>query len=318
MVKVLGYSMCLADKVGGPPLRGFISSSFASAANLRFSDDFMLSLNAMPPALPQERPSLLLSSSPFTCSPAQQAQAALQESSSLFSAEGNQCEDMFLPLLPNGILLASGVGESFFARLRPGMSALLGGERLYLEALSCSLDLSFSPQWDPRIARAPERGRENLRRNNERLTSFWRQEGLQRTFIPREGEGVVELAGRICGRGMGLTPGGDDFLLGWMAVGWLLYASEQHFLTTCQQILRLARRRTHLLSQCWLAYAADGKVAWSVKILLARLLEDNPERLERALRHLLTLGASSGFDLLQGISYALAQYDSLAGPTELF
>ncbi|HET8845116.1 MAG TPA: DUF2877 domain-containing protein, partial [Ktedonobacteraceae bacterium] len=147
---------------------------------------------------------------------------------------------MKLPLLPNGILLAAHAGEFPFSALRPGMPVLLGGLRLYFEPFACSLDLSSCPQWDPHIYAPSELNRALLHINAKRLAAFCQQKKLGETFNLDRRETILELAEYICGRGAGLTPSGDDFLVGWMAVGWLLYGPQKDFLLSCQRILELA------------------------------------------------------------------------------
>lgn len=116
------------------------------------------------------------------------------------------------------------------------------------------------------------------------------------------------LAERLCGRGPGLTPSGDDFLAGWMAAGWLLYGPEPQFLANCQLINEIASRRTHELSQCWLAYAAAGDLALPVGELLRALTTRDTPRIERAAAHVFALGATSGYDLAQGVLYGLEHF----------
>ncbi len=121
-----------------------------------------------------------------------------------------------------------------------------------------------------------------------------------------------KFARSLCGRGVGLTPTGDDILAGWMAMGWLLYGPEPAFLAACQQIMEVAHRQTHLLSRCWLRYAAGGNVALPVAKLLEALVREpgteNDARLEQAAQAVLAMGATSGYDVISGILFALQQF----------
>jgi Protein of unknown function (DUF2877) len=109
-----------------------------------------------------------------------------------------------------------------------------------------------------------------------------------------------------------LTPAGDDMLAGWMAIGWLLYGPEPEFLATCEQIMEVARRQTHLLSRCWLGYAAEGNVALPIVALLEALAREpggeNDAQLELAAQAVLAMGATSGYDLISGILLGLEQF----------
>lgn len=274
MVKTLVVSTRVVAKGMGPPLRGLVHSVFAGAANVIFPDGFLLSLNAS---------------------------AALPSRPTPQKKEGGL-------LMPNGVLISAGWGEFPFAEMRAGMPVVMGAGWLTFEAIACSLDFAHCPRWDPHIARPAELDEGRVRANGRWLAQFCRREGL--SGLPKleecAGETILALAERLCGWGPGLTPSGDDFLAGWMAAGWLLSGPQPAFLALCQQICEIARRRTHALSQCWLAYAAAGDAAMPVGKLLAALATPDQDWLERAARGLLTLGATSGFDLLQGILYYLA------------
>lgn len=212
-------------------------------------------------------------------------------------------------LLPNGFLLSAGAGEFPFDRLEPGMPVLLGAGWLLFEAIGCSLDFMSCARWDPRVNRPAELDEGLVRANALWLTEHWHAEDLEgtRELEPRAGESIFALARRLCGRGPGLTPGGDDFLLGWLAAGWLLYGPRPDFLAAGQYIAQLAHTRTHPLSQCWLTCAAAGDVARPVGDLLEALTTRERESLGRAARTVLALGATSGAELLRGILYSLTQ-----------
>lgn len=259
----------------GPPQRGLVHSAFASAANLLFADGFLLSLNASSAADHDlSRPGA------FSC-------------------------------MPNGLLLSAPAGTWPFSVLKADMPALLGAGRLVFEALPCSLDGSTCPRWNPHIEHPRLLDLALLRDNTHRLACFCQfHRPPTASILPENGtnEDILTLATKICGRGPGLTPAGDDFLAGWMATGWLLYGPQPAFLTICQRITDLARQRTHILSQCWLGYAAAGDVASPINQLLTALLNPDQTVLEQSADHVLALGATSGYDLIQGILYEIAAF----------
>jgi hypothetical protein len=280
MVKVLGYSRYINAYVLGPPQRGLVHSSFASATNLAFGTDFFLSLNALPEAL--------------LASPDLLHKIIVPESGAA------------LPLLPNGVLLSTQASMFPFGSLQPGMAVVLGVGRLWLESLACSLDLSTCFQWNSRI----EHSGEVLIKEHipwlQQLCDQQRATGIAALAIP-EGQTILALAYSICGRGAGLTPGGDDFLLGWLAAGWFLYGARPDFLARGQSIVEIAEQRTHALSRYWLSCAATGYVAQPVKALLEALTRPEQQQLEQAAHNLLAMGSTSGSDTLRGILYAIMQ-----------
>jgi len=224
-----------------------------------------------------------------------------------------------VPRMPNGLQLSAGTDNSFYAKLRVGMPVLFGAQRLLIEAVDCSLDLSACTEWDAHIERSRVLDRDMLERNGEWLrkyllslpppggalhvmacfpnkTTCGGQDGDLTHFSD-----VHAMAQYLCGRGIGLTPAGDDMLAGWMAVNWLLYGPTPAVLEACQQIMLVARRQTHVLSQCWLGYAAEGNVALPIKTLLEAMTKEDDVQLERTTRAVLSMGATSGYDVLQGM-----------------
>ncbi len=259
--------------VGGEPRRGVVHSAFDGAANILFPGAWMLSLNA--------------------------------------------CTS---PRMPNGLHLAVRAGAFPFSALRAGMPVLLGAQRLHIEAIGCSLDLSQAPHWDPHIYQHECLDMEIITHNAGRLHDLV-DEGSPRDGMIYRGapqgdrkgspvhitmpSDVVALARYLCGRGVGLTPAGDDMLAGWMAAGWLMYGPLPWFLEACQSIIAVAMQQTHLLSQAWLRCAADGNVALPVVALLEALAREDVAQLERAARGVLALGATSGHDLIRGLLLCL-------------
>ena len=310
----------------GAPRRGVVHSAFATAANLVFPADLLVSLNADARTLVVPARAL-----PF-------------------------------PGMPNGIQ----VNGFPFSALRPGMPVLLGAGRIVIDAIGCSLDLSGCMQWDARIVRPVNLDTDVVRKNAawlERQYLAAAEDDLLVT-LPRSGRGqappyhvhihprpydaamaVADMARALCGRGRGLTPAGDDMLAGWMAINWLLYglsytrdttlnrgiglpgplldnvfthipeidtarrAGQAHaptevdttLIAACEEILAVARRQTHLLSQSWLGYAARGCVAMPVRALLEAMAGDDERQLAVAAQVVLSMGATSGHDLMRGI-----------------
>jgi Protein of unknown function (DUF2877) len=270
LIKALSYSTCLADAITGAAQRGCVQSVFRAAANITFPDNFILSLNALD-----------------------------------------------APRVPNSVQLSAPGGTHLFSSLRVGMLVLLGAQRLHIEALPLSLDLTYCTQWHPKIVRPKPLNLAIIEKNSAWLTRYVAHSHLHSTPGYPQGVGMGPWAGtgpwtiafttiqnmaqHLCGRGPGLTPTGDDILAGWMAANWLLHGAHPRLLLAYQDILAIAERQTHLLSQCWLRYAAEGYVAEPIGLLLQALTQENEMELAASTEAVLALGATSGRDVIQGI-----------------
>jgi hypothetical protein len=106
--------------------------------------------------------------------------------------------------------------------------------------------------------------------------------------------GCVAAARGLVGRGPGLTPAGDDCLVGWLAALHTAGARGAALLTAVgPAVLAAARAGTSALSRAWLAAAVAGVVAEPVSAFVA-----SPDAAHRVA--LLALGATSGADCLGG------------------
>jgi hypothetical protein len=135
---------------------------------------------------------------------------------------------------------------------------------------------------------------------------------LSKIQIPISGE----LAGldyndadALIGRGLGLTPSGDDFLAG------VLFSL--HFLNCSRLLDPLAQKvsgllhKTTRLSRHFLAYALAGKWGQTEEKIMLALMADAGEDLGRALSCQLAVGATSGADELAGMAAGI--YAALEG-----
>lgn len=106
--------------------------------------------------------------------------------------------------------------------------------------------------------------------------------------------GCLAAARRLVGLGPGLTPAGDDCLVGWLAALHAAGARGRALLAlVAAELLATARARTTALSGAFLAAAIAGVVAEPVHAFVA-----TPDAAHRAA--LLALGATSGADCLAG------------------
>ncbi|GAC1541124.1 MAG: hypothetical protein NVS2B7_13670 [Herpetosiphon sp.] len=104
----------------------------------------------------------------------------------------------------------------------------------------------------------------------------------------------------LAGLGPGLTPAGDDYLLGLMVALWLL--SERSMLAT---IAQAAMPRTTSLSGAFLAAAGQGQVVEGWHHLVRALHRHDPVHTAIAIERISAIGATSGRDALAGFTQLL-------------
>jgi hypothetical protein len=109
----------------------------------------------------------------------------------------------------------------------------------------------------------------------------------------------------LLGLGPGLTPSGDDALAGALAALVWLSADVGPLRPVLDAIATVAREeapaRTTLISARLLRYAADGVLYAPAMAVGAALLAGDAGALERAVRALFALGASTGRDVATGL-----------------
>jgi hypothetical protein len=106
-------------------------------------------------------------------------------------------------------------------------------------------------------------------------------------------------AGRLAGLGPGLTPAGDDFLVGAMH-GLYSTMDSLNALALSLNIADAAIPRTNSLSAAWLEAAARGEAGEPWHELLTAVQDQNERALEAAVLRILPTGHTSGADALGG------------------
>ena len=106
----------------------------------------------------------------------------------------------------------------------------------------------------------------------------------------------------LAGLGFGLTPSGDDYLLGVMASLWL--TKNTNFL---QEIGCLSSQKTTSLSAAYLMAASKGDFAECWHNLAQAVLYQDLKALRDSISEFLQIGASSGRDALAGFSTHLLE-----------
>ena len=105
----------------------------------------------------------------------------------------------------------------------------------------------------------------------------------------------------LAGLGRGLTPAGDDFLMGVMIWAWM---TEREPKKLCDQIVSIANGRTSVLAGAMLKAARRGECSQSWHEFLGALGGDRSSELAGVLHAVLQHGATSGTDTLAGFLWA--------------
>ena len=116
--------------------------------------------------------------------------------------------------------------------------------------------------------------------------------------------GIRESASLLAGLGPGLTPAGDDYLMGLMG-GIQAWPSRPEISglspgEICQIIFDAAQGRTTILSRAFLCSAKDGLFGENWHQLLAALVRGETTGIRWAASRVLSSGATSGADALAG------------------
>ena len=118
---------------------------------------------------------------------------------------------------------------------------------------------------------------------------------------------ISQLVDRLIGFGFGLTPDGDDYLLGYLAaISFLpqdIIARQRRALT---RIILSRLDRTNDISRHYLKRATEGHFSEAICQLLTRLsVPFSPSPLAAAATAVMRFGASSGVDCLAGLLHGM-------------
>ncbi len=115
---------------------------------------------------------------------------------------------------------------------------------------------------------------------------------------------MTEAARKLAGVGPGLTPAGDDLLLGAMYGLWATQPPASA-LQSAETIATVAVERTHALSAAWLAAGSRGEAAAPWHQLVAAIGAGDSAAVQTAALRILPTGHTSGADALAGFMAVL-------------
>lgn len=120
--------------------------------------------------------------------------------------------------------------------------------------------------------------------------------------------GTLDVLKKFIGLGHGLTPSGDDFLLGMLSMLQFAGCAREpwkDFLEGMEAMLEASRHRTTPVSDAYLKAAVKRSYSAPVLAFYAALEHGGEDAKRRAIRDLAALGQSSGMDTLSGMLLAM-------------
>ncbi len=103
----------------------------------------------------------------------------------------------------------------------------------------------------------------------------------------------------LAGLGQGLTPAGDDFLLGAIYAAWIIHPF-QTARVLAEEITSIAAPLTTSLSAAWLRSAGRGEVGSLWHEFFQALIHTDRVRTQKAMDKIFAVGATSGADAMAG------------------
>ena len=122
---------------------------------------------------------------------------------------------------------------------------------------------------------------------------------------------------RLIGLGPGLTPAGDDFLVGLATVCAMPGGGMQECRDLLARLIDGSGPRTNPISHAAMSEAARGRVRESIVQFASAMTSGTRSTTELAARRLISIGATSGTDILLGMLAGFQLRQAMAGHGDL-
>jgi hypothetical protein len=235
-----------------------------------------------------------------------------------------------IPHTPTSVRVADPAGHHLVPAVRPGQPVHIEQNLIRVESIggaSYAVDMSQASVWSPDPARhiAATQAQQAVTRlaaveHTHPLGGIAsasdleaRVLALQRSLLDHverraPERGITRAAAELIGLGPGLTPSGDDVLVGVMAA--LTRGGDaaaiQAALEAISRAVAQREQTTSDVSRHYLRLATRGHFSQSLTELLDALTRSSLAEQDRCIRQLLTIGSSSGADTLAGIALGMA------------
>ena len=143
---------------------------------------------------------------------------------------------------------------------------------------------------------------------------------LARACADSDANAFISAASRLLGVGGGLTPSGDDFVGGALFARRFISggsAASLRWQAGAIEILASATMRTHAISYALLSDLARGESYAPLHALSNALLQGDADATHSAMRDLVAIGHSSGWDMLAGFIAGATGKTQLIGQAQL-
>jgi Protein of unknown function (DUF2877). len=130
-------------------------------------------------------------------------------------------------------------------------------------------------------------------------------------------EGSTDGAQKMIGLGPGVTPTGDDILIGFLAGLWSVAGEDNQrllFISDFGKALLSLAKETNEISRTYLYHAVRGEFSSSFITLIKAIGESEEERLTRAAKNAMQVGHSSGMDSITGLVIGLTIWSDPPSP----
>ncbi|HJR80215.1 MAG TPA: DUF2877 domain-containing protein [Anaerolineales bacterium] len=208
------------------------------------------------------------------------------------------------------------------------LSIDLRGARIWNGRLSASIDMqrpasgrAWSMTWkalnkQQRLKQTDLIGADLFKANAGSLLTRMLSQPVQRLIAATEqldSQAAADSAAKMIGLGPGVTPSGDDLLLGYLAGLWSTAAQEQQrldFLSKFGQSLSALKKETNEISRTYLYYAIKGEFSSSMLALVNAISDGEEPKLLSTAKEAMRVGHSSGLDSVTGLLIGLTAWDS--------
>ena len=121
----------------------------------------------------------------------------------------------------------------------------------------------------------------------------------------------LSTAKKLAGLGNGLTPAGDDFILGALHAAWIVHPHETAR-ALAKEISNVAAPLTTSLSAAWLKSAGKGEAGIMWHEFFDALISAGTLQIQEAMNRILAVGETSGADALAGFGRVCAHWTERA------